>query len=69
MVLSYEGSLKSLPEALEIRGVRVKKGDAETRLLGLMTKKVKKCGQMPWETGEAGKHTSPAALRRNLASP
>lgn len=38
MVLGYEGSLKSLPEALEIRGVRVKKEHAETRLLGLMIK-------------------------------
>lgn len=69
MVLGYEGSLKSSPEALEIRGVRVKKEHAETRLLGLMIKNVKECGQMPWEAGETGKHTSPAALRRNLASP
>lgn len=58
----------SSPEALEIRGVRVRKGDDNTRLLGLMIEKAKECGQMPWETGEAGKHTFPAAWRRNLAS-
>lgn len=44
------------PEVLEIRGVRVRKGDDDTRLLGLIIKKAKECGQMSWETGGTGKH-------------
>lgn len=38
MVLGSEGSLMSSPGALELWDVRVRKGDDDTKLMGLMIK-------------------------------